>query len=132
MGAEPWEYWVPYQESIQRALDALRDQVFRSGRYRGSELKPATPEEAVANMEADGTASILDITTVSDEPDVCAVAPLSDEDLKAHFGTPRPTRQDIKRNVAFFEQIERGQGVYIVAYMAGLPHEILFAGYSFD
>lgn len=28
--------------------------------------------------------------------------------------------------------IDRGQGVYIVAYRDGKPSEIFFAGYSFD
>jgi hypothetical protein len=61
MGAEPWSYYVPFQADIQAALDKLRDQVFKSGKYRGSQLKPRTPTEALENMEADGTASILDI-----------------------------------------------------------------------
>ena len=32
----------------------------------------------------------------------------------------------------FFEDLERGHCVYIVAYKNGAPDEILFAGYSFD
>jgi hypothetical protein len=82
--------------------------------------------------DADGTGSILDITTVADEPDFCAVAPLSDEDLIDLFGTHRPTRRMIEENTEFYENIERGQGVYIVAYEGDRPAEIFFGGYSFD
>ena len=39
------------------------------------------------------------------------------------FATEQPTRDMIEANMDFFEQIERGQGIY---------SEIFFAGYSFD
>jgi hypothetical protein len=32
----------------------------------------------------------------------------------------------------FMEEVERGQGVYIILYRDGQPDEICFAGYSFD
>jgi len=48
------------------------------------------------------------------------------------FGTAEPTREMIEENDDFFEDIERGQGIYIVAYDEGRPSEICFAGYSFD
>jgi hypothetical protein len=38
----------------------------------------------------------------------------------------------IEQNMEFFEDIERGQGIYIVVYKAGRPDEIFFAGYSCD
>ena len=132
MAAEAWDYWVPYQANIEVALQSLRQQVFRSGRFRGSEQKPLTPEEAVESMGADGTASILDIMGLSDQPEIGRVHRLSDEELEMCFGTSRPTREDVEQNMEFFDRIERGQGVYIVVYDAGQPREILFAGYSFD
>jgi hypothetical protein len=53
--------------------------------------------------------------------------------LEEYFGTTQPTRQDIEQNIEdFFEEIERGQGVYIIAYQHGQPSEIFFGGYSFD
>jgi hypothetical protein len=134
MGAQAWEYFVPYEDDIQAALDRLREREFRAGRYRhyGDE-QPATIEEAVELADADGTASILDITTVADEPDFCAVAPLSDEALMELFGTDRPTRQQIEENVFdVYENIERGQGFYVIAYQDGSPSEVFFGGYSFD
>ena len=68
MGGEPWDYFVPYEENIQAALEKLRQREFRAGRYRGSEDTPATMEEAFENMGASGTASILDIMFVDEEP----------------------------------------------------------------
>jgi hypothetical protein len=132
MGAEPWDYFVPNEPDVQAALDKLRDREFRAGRFRGSERRPATIEEAVENMEADGTGSILDIDHVADEPDFCAVAPLPADELVRWFGTDKPTRAMIEANLDFFEDIERGQGVYIVAYQNGTAAEIFFGGYSFD
>jgi hypothetical protein len=35
-------------------------------------------------------------------------------------------------DMAFFEEVERGTGVYVVVYDQGKPSEICFAGYSFD
>ena len=132
MGAETWDYWLPYQANIGEALKKLRQEVFRSGRYRGSDSKPMTPEDAFENMGANGTASILDVTHVSDKADFCAVRPLLDQELDLYFGTTRPTRETVEQNMEFFEAIERGQGVYIVVYLNGKPSEIFFGGYSFD
>jgi len=33
MGASSWQYFVPYQSNIQKALDELRAEVFQSGKY---------------------------------------------------------------------------------------------------
>lgn len=132
MGAEPWDYFVPYEEDIQNALEKLRVREFRAGRYRGAENHPATIEEAFENMDEDGTASILDITHVADEPEFFAVVPVPRGDLMRLFGTDKPTREMIERNMDFYEDIDRGQGVYIVAHKDGKPAEIFFGGYSFD
>src|SRR5438093_12659996 len=129
MGAEPWDYFVPYEEDVEAALEKLRQREFRAGRYRGSEANPATIEEAIDNADADGTGSILDITQVADEADFCTVAPLPADDLVRLFGTDRPTREMIERDmIDFYEDIERGQGVYITTYRDGKPSEIFFGG----
>jgi hypothetical protein len=132
MGAEPWDYFVPYEEDVQEALEKLRQREFRAGRYRGSEYHPATIEEVLENMDEDGTASILDITHIAEEPDFFAVTPLPSEELVRLFGTDQPTREMIERDMDFYEDINRGQGVYIIAYKDGKPSEIFFGGYSFD
>jgi hypothetical protein len=132
MGAEPWDYFVPYEPDIQAALEKLRQREFRAGRYRGSEDDPATIEEAIENMDADGTGSILDMMSVGETPDYFKVAPMPSEVQRRLFGTDKPTRQMIERNHDFWEDIERGQGVYIIAYKEEKPSEIFFGGYSFD
>jgi hypothetical protein len=38
----------------------------------------------------------------------------------------------VEQDMEFFEDVERGQGIYIILYREGQPDEILFAGYSFD
>jgi hypothetical protein len=132
MGAEAWDYFVPYEPNIQTALDKLRRQEFAAGRFRGSELNPTSIEEAFENMDADGTASILDIERVSDEADFSAVCPLSAGELTRYFGTDKPTREVIEANQDFYEDIECGQGIYIVVYKDNKSSEIFIAGYSFD
>ena len=41
MGARFWSYFVPYREDLRAALEALREQEFRAGRfYQPSEVPP--------------------------------------------------------------------------------------------
>lgn len=132
MGAEPWDYFVSYEPDIQAALEKLKQREFRAGRYRGSEDDPATIEEAIENMDADGTGSILDMMAVGETPELCTVVPMPREAQRRLFGTDKPTREMIERNHDFWEDIDRGQGVYIIAYKNDKPSEIFFGGYSFD
>lgn len=132
MGAEPWDYFIPYESNIQAALDKLKDREFRAGRYRYSEEKPATIDEAREIADADGTASILDIDRIGDEPDFGVVALLPPEQLVELFGTDKPTRAMIEADKDFYEDIERGQGIYIIVYKDDKPSEIFLAGYSYD
>ena len=83
-------------------------------------------------MDADGTGSILDILGVSATPDFSSVSPLPESDLISLYDTSQPTREMIESNMDFYDDIERGQGIYIVVYKDGKPDEYFFAGYSFD
>jgi len=132
MGAEPWQYFVPYEQDTQAALEKLKEREFRAGRFRYSEENPTTIEEAREIADADGTGSILDIDQAGDEPDFGVVVPLSAEYLVELYGTAQPTHEMIEANLDFYEDIERGQGIYIVVYKGGKPAEIFFAGYSYD
>lgn len=133
MGAEPWDYFVPYEKNVQAALDKLKKREFQAGRFRFSEESPSTIEEAREIADADGTGSILDMDRVGEEPDFGVVVPLASERLMELFDTDRPTREMIEANMGeFFEEIERGQGVYIVSYKDGQPSELFFGGYSYD
>jgi hypothetical protein len=147
MGGHPWFYFVDYDVDVNSALQRLREREFQAGRYNPAINFPDFPvtadspapgaghdsiEEAFEEADADGTRSILDMMTVSDTPDYCAVAPLSQEDLLGLFGTERPTREMIEESEELYDKLERGQGVYIIVYKGDQPSEIFFAGYSFD
>src|SRR5262249_17449469 len=94
--------------------------------------KHSSIETALQASGDSGTRSILDMLSVSETPEDFAVSPIDPGTLEELFGTTQPTREMVKRNQGFFEDIERGRGVYILIYENGVPEEILFAGYSFD
>ena len=91
----------------------------------------ASIADAVEAADADGTRSILDLNRVADEPDFFTAARMPDEDLMEFFGTTRPTREQVEDG-DFWEDLERGHGLYVVLYKDGEPDELFFAGYSFD
>lgn len=142
MGAEPWDYYVPYREDVAAALEDLKRQEFAAGRYNKGYMgkSASTISEALANSGADGTRSILDMEGVSesphdaegDDPQLGRVAPLSHEQLIAFLGTDKPSRAEIEEAGGFPEWVDRGMGIYIIAYDGGKPSEIYFGGYSYD
>jgi hypothetical protein len=132
MGGEFYDYTVPYERDVQAALEKLRRHVFESKKFNGAEFDPPTPEAAFELTDADGTRSILDITRISDEPDYCCAAPLSDEELEHYFGTPKPTAEMVQESDDFVEDLERGMARYVILYEGEEPSAIYFAGYSFD
>jgi len=147
MGAHNYWYTVPYQPDIDAALQTLRDREFQAGRYNPVTpfpkfpITPSSPapgrghesiEAALAASDADGTRSILDIASIADEPDFFVATPVSEETLRATYGTTRPTREMVEANITAINQIERGHAIYVVLYANDAPSEILFAGYSFD
>ena len=147
MGAEPYWYFVPYQPEIQAALQELRRREFQAGRYNPAVPFPVYPvgpkspspgaqhasiADAVQAAGASGTRSILDAERVAAQPDYFAVAPLAPSVLQQLYGTKTPTHEMIQKNRDFLDDVERGQGVYIVIYKDDHPDELFFAGYSFD
>ena len=132
MGGEPWFHVAPYQPDIPAALEALRQRVFADGEYRGSEGEPASIEEALENMDADGTASILDIDHVADSPEPTGVTVLSPAEAQQYFGTERPTRADVDQADEFWDDIGRGEAICVVLYSGDRPLELYCAGISFD
>ena len=107
MGAEPYDYTVPYEADIQSALNKLRQQVFESREFNGAEFNPATPEDALEMTDADGTRSILDISRISEEPDFFCAAPFSPDELMEFFRTDKPSTQ-IDKWGDFWDCIDRG------------------------
>jgi hypothetical protein len=147
MGGHPWFYYVDYEPDINAALQKLRQREFQAGRYNPATPFPEFPvdenapavgaqhssiEEALEDSDADGTRSILDMMQVADSPDYFTVAPLPTDKLLELFGTDKPTDEMIEDNEELYEVLERGQGIYIIAYKDAQPAKILFAGYSFD
>lgn len=147
MGAHPWWYFVPYDPDIARALDVLREQEFVAGRYNPVvpfltfPLGPGSPSPgarhksiAAARKAADatGTRSILDMEKVGQTPAFGVMCPLDPTTLRTSYGTERPTRAQVEANMDFLEDVERGHGVYVVLYAHDAPHELCFAGYSYD
>ena len=162
MGATPWLYRVPYQDDVNTALQELREKEFRAGRYRGigknyirasgfqyKDWSGNTEEEIeqlisqLGSIEAaishvveltgeNGTASILDMFQVSDIPDYYTVSPVSTDAFLEFFKTDNPTYNTLITSEAFWDSLERGQGVYVILFEDNQPLEICFAGYSFD
>src|SRR5687767_11184844 len=118
MGAEFWSYFVPYQEDIRAALEALREQEFRAGRFRQpsqiqpgffgallgrSPSKPKPPDSIqeairIADTDATGTRSILDMERISDSPASGTVTCVPPDDLHRLFGTEQPTRKMVEES----------------------------------
>ena len=147
MGGHPWFYFTDYEPDVESALRKLRDREFAAGRYNPvvrfikfpitSDSPAPGPRhksirDAVRSSAEDGTRSILDMESVSEVPDYHAVSPLAKRRLIELFATEQPTRDTIEASMDVFEQIERGQGIYIIVYKDAKPSEIFFAGYSFD
>jgi hypothetical protein len=148
MGGSPYWYYVPYEDDKNSALNKLRNKEFEAGRYypvmddidfpvTGESECPGkqhkTIEEAIEAAEENGTRSILDIHTVSDEDDYCIARILTEDELEDYFGTIKPDKQTIEDSFDnFMDDIERGQALCITVYENELPSELFFVGYSFD
>lgn len=96
MGADAWHYFIPFQESVSEAVEQLKLEVFCSGEFRGSELNLETIEQALINMEADGTASILDIFEISRKPCFGCLSPMSSQELTLLFDSSKPRYDAVK------------------------------------
>jgi hypothetical protein len=147
MGASGWAYYTPYRDDPRLALRELQQRVFSSRDYgipllRGTFLgwfldfrrRRARSIDELLELSAEaGTHSILDITDVGPRPARGRAWPLSDRDVAKIFGTATPTRADIDpRRGELSSSVDRGQGVYLVVYRDGQPHELYFEGKSGD
>jgi hypothetical protein len=147
MGSELYWYVVPYEEDKNKALQQLRIKEFEAGRYNpvmrhidfpitAQSESPGkgheTIEEAFKAAEADGTRSILDLMTVSEEDDYFIARILEKEKVIEYFGTDKPTKDAVMGNNFFPGDIGRGKGLCITTYENENPTELLFIGWSFD
>ncbi len=153
MGASGWDFFVPYQVDMNAALvDACR-RAFAAGDYfwpyefyreiLPSKPRPETPQELFddEHVRESGLHSVLDMYKViaaGEKHDIGTVRPLTEEEVRTHLRTDRPTR-------AMFEETQghddgniwvlgdRWQGFCTVLYSdEGDPLEIVFWGYSGD
>ena len=134
MGAEPWQYFVPFEKDISTTLRLLREREFAAGSYYFPGEKPNSIENVIAGMSASGTRSILDMLKVSELPEIFAVSPFGPDELKMILGTDEPTHDIIEARMSeIFEVMDgRGEGRYIIINEDGRPKEVFFAGYSLD
>lgn len=147
MGGEPYWYFVNYNADVDQVLRDLRDREFRAGRYNpvmhfidfpltSSSPAPGPGHSSIkaalkASLES-GTRSILDIEKIATQPRTRVAVPLDHNLLMDLYGTTQPDREMVENNLDFLDWVERGHCVYFTIYKDDEPHEILFAGYSFD
>lgn len=148
MGGHPYYYFARYQADVDAALQELRRQEFEAGRYNPAEPFPEFPlivnssspgrkhrsiDEAREEAAEDGTRSILDIDRIAEEPDYGVAAPFHPDLLLDSFRTLQPTRESVEARLhGLLGLIERGQCSYLIVSKDGRPHELFFAGYSYD
>lgn len=150
MGAEPWIVRAPWRESIEEALSETRARVFREGSYTpvaGHSFatlgdldaffmrEPEVDDDGEVCLDGvEGTASILDIRCICDAVEPGGAAPTSDAQLMEVFGTltPSPDAVTMEGCDPLFDELDRGEARYIVAYENGAPSEVVFIGFSWD
>jgi hypothetical protein len=147
MGGHPYWYKVDYQADAGAALSALRKREFEAGRYNPViryltfPIGPESPapgaahesiEEAIEAADTDGTRSILDIDSISDEPDFGASCAVSEDELMELFDTTKPTVDQVLNCDEFWDSLERGQARHVVIFDADGSRHLFFVGYSYD
>src|SRR5260370_39511436 len=141
MGGHYYYYFVPYQEDVNSALQALRKQEFEAGRYNpaipfpfddwpsqtlgtAQGAKHASIEGALEDSEADGTRSILDMERVGTRAGFGVVVQLSSDKLMDLYEPTRPSHQLMKENLCFFKHIELAPSTHTVVYKDDRPSEL--------
>ncbi len=136
MGASGWIYFVPYQEDAEAALQALRQDIFRQGKYYRPtwRVAPTSMDEALSAAKDSGTHSIIDMLGVSTQPTFQHVSLLSPETLETLIHTARPDRAAVEDKRYFlYERIKkRWYGHYFVVYAGDQPESLCFIGVSGD
>ena len=158
MGGHYIDYFVPYQPDINQALRDLQQQILDEGDFSWIEEHRARPTtvaeyeefrewllevyrigeddeenaEIMYAFQGFETYTALDMEGISETPFWGKLCPLSEDELDVYFDTREPTREQIESNHDFSRAIDRGCGVYIVAFQDGKPTEIYFGFYSND
>lgn len=126
MGSESWSQWVPFTKSLTKTFEVAKEEALE-------ELGFDDEKEALEAFDADGTASVLDLSGFVDEPEPGQCWQLTADQLEALFDTTKPTRAAVEDAAdQLVEELGRGEALCLVAYANGKPSEVLFAGWSFD
>ncbi|WP_055588297.1 hypothetical protein [Peterkaempfera griseoplana] len=147
MGASHWDYYVPYREDLEAALQELRHKVFQAEDYfwdpwdddaaeRVAKPRPATIDELWedGDVQEEGTHSILDMHRVvqpGEEPDYFTVQPVTAAEALRAAGTDRLTRAHVEALQPLAAQRWFGRCA-VLHTPAGEPEEIYFWGFSGD
>ena len=111
----------------------MREELKEWLRRMKSMKEPVTIEDLLEWNGEEGTHSILDIKSISVEPDFGTISSLSPEELISAFGTHKPTKTMVQQKAdELMDLRERWQGTYVVVYKDGLPDEIYITGFSGD
>jgi hypothetical protein len=109
---------------------------YRKDKERYSKPKPETIEELIEWGAEDGTHTIIDMASFTDDPDCTdffTAIPLSQAQLLELFETTKPTHQMIvEKRSAILNLRQRWQATYIIVYEDDNPTEIFFTGFSGD
>ena len=119
MASTVWSTWVNWEGSVEKTLAA------------GQHLAASDVSVAEARKRAGpkGTASILDVVTLDDQPHLGRCWVLAGEELHRHFGSKTPPKKAVDAGrEAFVAKLERGQAIAVTAYTRGMPSAVLFAG----
>ncbi|MFI6289622.1 hypothetical protein ACIBCM_33640 [Streptomyces sp. NPDC051018] len=146
MGASGWEYYVPYQEDLGAALDALRQRVFEEQDYYWDPWDEDNPEEARVQpstldllwedeqVQGEGTHLILDVHKVlrpGEDPDYGTVEPVQSAEAHRMVGTDRLTREHVQAIQPLASRSWFGRCA-ILHDANDHPEEIYFWGFSGD
>jgi hypothetical protein len=138
-GGSGWEYFVPYESDTASALQKLRWDVFKKGKYYKvfPKKKAKSPDHALEISETEGTHSIIDMQKVAPEPGAtCAfgtLCPLTPAAIKTLFGSDKPTRAQVEAaSSKIGSHIPRWTGMWVIAYDGVTPKWLYFAGVSGD
>jgi|688.fasta_scaffold316863_2 hypothetical protein len=122
MGGEPWLVRKPFFENPARVLQRFKRDILKA--------TPDWPEIVISEVP-------INLPGWPYPTTACTVSALSNENLLRHFGKEQPDSSlnelDLRRALSgCWEDIQRGEGRFVVLYDEGLPREVCFFGYSFD
>ena len=111
MGATGWSYFVPYEDDIERALQALRDDIFRKGDYYRS-------EEELAQL--DDSELLQMMPSIEDLRKLLAVSEAIDQTMKEAGADTVKTERDTAGVRKF---VERAAADGVAAAVRGVQRE---------